>query len=155
MSKSKLIKKKTIENYLKKVFSEKELEYYLQFEDFSAFLAKMQNEESFDSDLTQQLFEKMKESHNTPKPTMRAFSATYIEAIGSLDKKIDLQDQQIRGLEEKLVYLDQTIQSLKSLKRKNKLPFKKQVHSITANNRSLCSELSSSRDLSRKTQYSN
>ena len=131
MSTSKLIKKKTIEKYLEKVFSQKELDYYLQFNDFSAYLVKMQNDESFDSDLTQQLFEKMRESHNTPKPTMRAFSETYIKAIGSLDKKIDFQDQQIKGLEEKLAYLEQTIQSLKSLKRKNKLPFKKQVDYFT------------------------
>jgi hypothetical protein len=82
---------------------------------------------SFDSDLTQQLFDRMKEITNSAKPTMSVFSDIYIQAIASLDKKIDLQNQQVRGLEKKVEYIDQTMKSLKGLKRKNKLPFKKQV----------------------------
>ena len=127
MSTSKIIKKATIEKYLNKVFSKKELDYYLKYDDFLAFLSKMQKDKPFNSDLTQQLFDRMTDSMKGSKPTMRAFSDTYIQAIGSLDKKIDLQDQQIESLEQKLGYLEQTIQSLKSLKRKNKLPYKKQV----------------------------
>jgi hypothetical protein len=127
MSTQSFIQKNTIQKYLSETFSSNELSYYLQYNDFSAFLNRMNQDESFDSDLTQQLFDRMVETTKSPKPTMSVFPKIYIQAIASLDKKIDFQKQQIQGLEGKVEYIEQTMKSLKGLKRKNKLPYKKQV----------------------------
>lgn len=123
----KLIKKKTVETYLNKKFSTEELNYFLKPEDFAQYLDKMNHGQPFDAELAEQLFTRMSEIQQTPKPTMAVFPKTFMEAIESLDRKMDSKHEQIKGLEDKQGYIDQTISDLKFLKRKGKLPFKKQV----------------------------
>ena len=129
MSTGNLIQKKTIQNYLNEIFTNTEQEYFLQYEDFSANLSQMNQELMFDSNLTQQLFDRMCKTANSSKPTMKLFPEVFMEAIDSLDQKIDFNRQKKLNLKEKMVNLRKTTQSLKKLQRKGKLSMKKQVES--------------------------
>lgn len=66
------------------------------------YLKKLNQGHDFDSDLTDQLFTKMQAESETGRPNMELFPFIFIEAFEALDRKVDLQEEHIDTLNQKI-----------------------------------------------------
>lgn len=122
-----LITTNLVDSFISKDLTLIELSQPLNFEEFNMYLTRINNKVVFDSDLSNQLFEKMIKLEATETPSMRVFSEVYLQALSSLDKKIDIQEEHLSNLQEKLVSVGRTITDLRKINNDNQMPYKKQV----------------------------
>jgi hypothetical protein len=81
----------------------------------------------FDENITQQLYSKLQRVTRTEYPDLLDLPGVYIEAFGALDKKIDLEEENIQILNDKVRENTEVLEKLNIQFQNNNLPYQKQV----------------------------
>lgn len=122
-----MINEADIRRELQEQFGYNEQTKRLSHGNFSDHLRKLNADHPFDEDLTNQLFDKMCAEMQSDSPSLEIFPKVYIDAFDFLDKKIDIEDEHIRVLNQNIDENEQQLEQLKYQFQMNILPEKKQV----------------------------
>ena len=122
-----MITRDLVEREMESTLDSNQINRAMSHQDFSATLQQLNDDHPFDINLVDQLFQKMQNESRKNQPTMRVFPTVYVEAFDSLDKKIDIQNEHILVLNQKIDNNEEQIQSLQYQLQMNNLPSKRQV----------------------------
>ena len=122
-----MLREETVRKELEKTFTSREREQDHSLTLFASRLRKLNKDIDFDENIMQQLYSKLQRVTRSEYPDLSEFPRIYLEAFDALDRKIDLEEDNIAILNEKISENENVLNNLNIQFQNGNLPNQKQV----------------------------